>query len=168
MREVFDVMHCPSAGGGESGNGIAHVAFRHVAVRKSSALALGRANSVVLTTQIESETSKIPAFRHVAVRKSSALALGQPAYRNCQPAMPRLGRTASAARALPFLSAHTPYSFNRPRGTARKSSAQPREQPPYGSGRHPYSRSRHFTDGERRVRGETPVSAHILPTARPR
>ena len=35
-------MHCPSAGGGESGNGIAHVAFRHVAVRKSSALALGQ------------------------------------------------------------------------------------------------------------------------------
>ena len=67
-------MHCPSAGGGESGNGIAHVAFRHV-----------------------------------AVRKSSALALGQPAYRNCQLAMPRLCRTASAARALPFLSAHTPY-----------------------------------------------------------
>ena len=57
-------MHCPSAGGGESGNGIAHVAFRHV-----------------------------------AVRKSSALALGQPAYRNCQPAMPRLCRTASTARA---------------------------------------------------------------------
>lgn len=84
----------------------------------------------------------------------------------------KIVRACARSTGLPQLSARhaeaLPYSFNRPRGTARKSSAQPREQPPYGSGRHPYSRSRHFTDGERRVRGETPVSAHILPTARPR